>query len=233
MMPRPHGGILKGKTNSVLQKNANLEVLSKVAKIIKGEDEELPEGMGPSNSWPNWSSSPLPVLTLSGPSLFSSTSSWWPLIPMRTFPARSFPVFSTRRFKTIKKSQNRPICSNPFKYLALLLYIYNQLPFFRKYIFNIFPHLKKLLFTSLVINEQKNEGKDFLTSQDIVLSWGEVQLLHFRHLSHLTQLSIMDPMETGGTRTLGSTCSCSYKSTAHHLAEFPKIFTLFQESLLY
>ena len=35
--------------NSVLQKNANLEVLSKVAKVLKAEAEELPKGMGPSD----------------------------------------------------------------------------------------------------------------------------------------------------------------------------------------
>ena len=38
---------LKAKLDSVLQKNSNLEILSKAAKALKGEAVELPAGMGP------------------------------------------------------------------------------------------------------------------------------------------------------------------------------------------
>jgi hypothetical protein len=41
------GTNLKGKMDSVLKKNSNLEVLNKVAKVLEGEAENLPEGMEP------------------------------------------------------------------------------------------------------------------------------------------------------------------------------------------
>ena len=48
-LPGAKGKVLKDKSKNVLKKNASLETMQRVVKILEGEDSSLPDGMEPND----------------------------------------------------------------------------------------------------------------------------------------------------------------------------------------